>query len=345
MALVGDYDASTFVEGVWATYPPLPAGATYYQPSMHWRVSVAGTVQGQPVVADDLLFATQGDGRLYGDLLYGEQIYGGLSDGDWTVQQVYFLRWVGNRAPPDIDPFPNAGCPFTRADGPLGDWAPGWRIVIDAFYNDVRYESHLRAAALRRRGLRRRRRRGRLALGRHHPARLQHHDGRRHTCEGEQHVVVAELVVQLVDEDGSWTDFAEPDTWYTPQPGTPLRVGFIDPEFRYHPIVTAQLERVEDVHDTQPRLVGLRGFGQLMDLTVDVPAWQRPAEMLSTRFDALATAAGWRWTSDPVVFPGDISLHADAQPSDIVVRDELDRTVQSAGWMLDTDRRGRSARP
>ena len=340
MALVGDYDASTFVEGNYATYPPLPPGATYYQPSMYWHVSGAGTVQGQPVVVGDLLFATQGSGRLLGDLLYGDQIYGGLSDGDWTVSQVFFLRWDSTRPPPDLDPYPNAGCLFTRGDLPYGDWAPGWRIVIDAYYNDIRDsrvygeltygdEVYGDAGSLG----------GPSWVDITQPAySIVTGDGNR---QGEQHVVVAEVVIELLDPDGSWTDLAEPWTWYQPQPGTPLRVGFIDPQYRYHPVIVGQLERIEDVHDVPKRVVALRGFGQLMDLVVDIAAHQRPSEMLSTRFAALTALAGWRWDDGSVVFPGDIALHADLQPRDIVVRDELDRTVQSAGWFLDSDRRGR----
>lgn len=50
MSEVGTYDASTFVAGNFATYPALPAGASLYQPTMAWAVTVAGTVQGQAVV-------------------------------------------------------------------------------------------------------------------------------------------------------------------------------------------------------------------------------------------------------------------------------------------------------
>ena len=34
-------------------------------------------------------------------------------------------------------------------------------------------------------------------------------------------------------------------------------------------------------------------------------------------------------------------LLADEQAHDVTVRDELDRTVMSVGWFLDSDRRGR----
>lgn len=342
MALVGPYDASTFVEGDYDTYPPLPPGVDLYQPAMHWNITGAGTIQGQAVVVGDLIFATQGSGRLYGQNTYGDQIYGGLSDGDWTVQQVFFLRWDSTKPPPDTDPYPNAGCAFTRPDLAGGDWAPGWRIVIDAWFNDLVGSRTY----------------GQDAYGDEvygdadssgQPAwvditqpgyRIETGDG---TREGIQRVPVSEVVISFYDEDGVWFDFADPWWWYQPQPGTPIRVGLIDPEFRYHPVIVGEIERVEDVHDgDHPRVVMVRAFGQLMDLVVDVIGLQSPAERTSTRYNRLVGLVGWQWGSGDMTFPddADADLHADNAPRDIVVRDELDRTVQSAGWFLDQDRRG-----
>jgi len=55
---------------------------------------------------------------------------------------------------------------------------------------------------------------------------------------------------------------------------------------------------------------------------------------------ALASMAGFDWSAGGLVFPGDAPLHADKMSHDIVVRTELDRTVQSCGWFLDQDRYG-----
>ncbi len=338
MPLVGPYDAATFVLGNYATYPQLPAGVTYYQPSMWWSVTGAGTVQGQPVDIGDLLFATQGIGRLYGRNLYGDQIFGGESDGNWTVEQVYFLAWDASLPGPIQPPYPNAGCKFTRDDLPWGDWAPGWRIVVDAYYNnllgtrvygegsyggevygdadndgvpswvDITQPSYAITAG----------------------------DG---TRDGSQSVPVAELVVSFVDEAGIWFDFGEPWIWYQPQPGTSLRIGLIDPQYRYWPVCVGQIERVEDIHDgDHPRVVSVRAFSNIMDLTVDVIGWQRPAESVTNRFQALVAAAGWRWGEVSLSFPGDGPLIADLSSTDIVVRDEIDRTAQSVGWQFDADR-------
>jgi hypothetical protein len=340
MPLVGPYNASTWVDGNYATYPQLPPGVTFYQPSMWWNVTGAGTIQDQHVVVGDLLFATQGSGRLWGQGEYGSQVYGGMSHGDWTVEQVYFVKW-DSTAPPEIrPPYPNAGCPFTRDDQPDGNWAPGWRIVIDAFYND-RVGSRTYGDGNY----------GDEVYGdvdnNGEPAwvditrpsfQVNCGDG---TTDGNQSVVVSEIVIQVLDDTGFWFDMAEPAIWYQPQPGTAIRCGFIDPEFRYHPVIVGQIERIEDVHDQEhPRVVAVRAFGQIMDLTVDVLGVQRPAELVSTRFRALVDLAGWRWGEGDVVFPGETTLIADAQPHDIVVRDELDRTVQSVGWFFDADRYG-----
>ncbi len=340
MALVGTYDASTWIDGNYATYPQRPAGVPYYQPTMHWEVVGAGTIQGQAVVVGDLLFATQGSGRLWGDNLYGDQIFGGLSHGDWTVEQVFFVKWDSTLPGPIRPPYPNAGCPFTRDDMADGNWAPGWRIVVDAFYNDLvgsrtygadTYGSEVYGDADND-GLPK-------WVDITRPSfQINCGDG---TTDGNQSVVVSEIVVQVLDDTGVWFDMAEPAIWYQPGPGTSIRCGFIDPQFRYHPVMTGQIERIEDVHDEDhPRVVAVRAFGQIMDLTVDVLGVQRPAELAVTRFRALVDLAGWRWGEGDVVFPGDAPLIADAQPHDIVVRDELDRTVQSVGWFFDADRYG-----
>ena len=291
MPQVGTYNAATFILGNYATYPQLPVGSTYYEPTMWWLVTGAGTVHSQIVVTGDLLFATQGSGRLYGDALYGDGVYGETSEGGWTVQQVRFLKWDSTQAPPDEIPYPNAGHPFTRSDLPGGHWAPGWRIVIDAFYTntagsrtfgELTYGSDVYGDAANAGG-------DRWVDITSPIFHIETGDG---TQAGIQRVPVAEIVVNLVDPSAAWFDLAEPSTWHQPQPGTPLRVGFIDPTFAYHPVFTGEIERVEDVHDgDHPRVVVVRGFGRVMDLTVDVAGMQRSAELASARFQAL-TAAG-----------------------------------------------------
>lgn len=336
MALVGNYNASTFIEGNPATYPPLPPGVMLYQPTMHWHVIGAGVVHGQAVAVGDLLYAT--GGHWYGDGLYGDLVYG-ATRGSWTAAQVRFSAW-NPATPGPAPPYPNVGCPFTRDDLPGGDWAPGWSLVIEAFYNDLTgsrvYGSDTYGADVygdvnnsgapkwvdvTQPGYR-------VVCG----------DG---TRDGAATVPVSEVVVELVDKAGQWYDFADPLYWYQPSPGTPIRVGMVDPAWVYRPLIVAEIERIEDVHDgDHPRAVSVRGFGQIMDLAVDVVGVQRPAELASTRFNALTAMAGWKWGNGDLVFPGDGPLLADKAARAIVVRTEIDRTVQSVGWTFDQDRYG-----
>jgi hypothetical protein len=341
--LVGTYDASTFVEGDYATYPQLPAGVTLYQPAMSWLVTVAGTVYGQAAAVDDRLFAMPSP-RPYGSFTFGDKRYGGSGrDGDWEVDEVWFLVWDAHAAPPDQVPYPNAGCPFTEPWHPLGEWAPGWRIVVDAFYN-VDTEARTYGVAdygdrlygsVNGQGA------GRWVDITEPSFHIEIGDGMQ---EGGPRVTVAEVDIVFLDPVGTWFDIATPATWFQPQPGTAIRVGLLDPVFRYHPLITATIERIEDTHDGEhPRTVSVRGFGRIMDLVVDVPGLTYASELASTRFNALAAMAGWYWDNGVVAFPatGDAALLAEAEPKDIVVRDEMDRTCQSVGWFLDADRRGR----
>ena len=342
--LVGTYDASTFVLDDTSTYPQLPAGVTLYQPGMHWLVTVEGTVFGQTAHEGDLLFALPSV-RPYGSYTFGDFRYGGSDrEGSWTVDEVWFLVWVANLPPPDQVPYPNSGCPFTSPEQPLGHWAPGWRIVVDAWFDDDTLTRRYGTSFY-----------GNEVYG-SNPSPLggarwvditepsftiEMGDGMQ---DGGPRVTVSEVDIQFIDPTGRWFDIAEPITWTQPQPGTPLRVGLIDPFYRYHPLISAEIERIEDVHDGEhPRVVAVRAFGRIMDLVVDVPQVTMLGEMASTRITNLAIAAGWRWDTDGIAFPptGDAPLTAEVEPRDIVVRDEMDKSCQAVGWFLDSSRQGR----
>lgn len=375
MAIVGAYDASTFVDGDYSTYPALPVGIHYYQIGMGWVVVVAGTVQGQDVSVGDLLFAVPRP-RLYGDYSYGEKYYGSRSaeDNDWTVDELYFLKWDASLQPPDQVPYPNSGCPFTPEHGFGGVWAPGWRIVVECYYDqrinlrtygDLAYGDQVYGD------------RGTITLPMPVPRdygdltygddvygttnslvevpwggprwvditqpsfHIEIGDG---MADGGPRVVVSELVVSFYDPAGRWFDMATPLTWHQPQPGTPIRVGLVDPLYRYYPLITGEIERIEDTHAADgPREVMVRGFGKIMDLVVDLPGVQRPAEPASARFNWLANAAGWTWDTAQTPFPpGDSTLLADRDVRPMIVaRDEMDRTCHSVGWFLDSTREGR----
>jgi hypothetical protein len=205
----------------------------------------------------------------------------------------------------------DVGCPFTRDDQPAGDWAPGWLFVIDAYYGGTWHD---------------------LTQPSYH---VELGDG---MAEGEPRVTVAEVVVSLIDELGLWIDFDNPAEH--PQPGTPLRVALVDPLGTIRPMITAELERIEDTHDGEhPRTVTIRGFGRVINLVVDVPGVTLPAgQLASDRFRELMALGGW-YQSGITFPPGDTPLIGTAR-ANLILRDEMDRTCQSAGWFMDTDRYG-----
>lgn len=340
--VVGAWNPAAWVEGNYATYPQLPVGVAHYAAGMAWTISAPGHAFDTDFEVGDLAFVTQGPGRLYGDGLYGDMVYGGFVDDVWTVEVVTFVRWDSTPTPPNLWPQPYAGCPFTRDDLPGGDWAHGWRIVVDCYgpppagsrtygqgnYGDGVYGDDLGIGVT-----------AWQDITRPH-FRITTGDG---NADGAPTVVVSEMVVELVDEDGTYYDLAEPETWYQPQAGQALRVGFLDPSFGYWPVFSGQIERIDDLHDgDHPRTVSVRAFGRVIDLAVDVAQVQLPVQLASARLTQLATLAGWYWDAAAVTIPsGDTYLLGDSAPRDIVVRDEIDRTVQSCGWFFDTDRSGR----
>ena len=342
--IVGTYDASTFVEGNFSTYPALPAGVEFYQLGMAWEITVAGTVLGQPALPGDLLFTLEKP-RRYGNFTYGDKVYGSHHPDapDWLVDEITFQVWSGQGEAPDLGPYPNAGCPFTPAHGAGGEWAPGWRIVVNAYYDKLP-RPHVRSPertatwstaappspAPARSGSTSPSPRSTSRVG----------DG---MAEGGPRVSVSEVVVQFVDPVGRWFDIATPAAWIQPKPGTPLRVGLLDPTYRYHALITGQIERIEDVHDgAGVRKVSVRGFGQIMDLVVDLPQVTRPTELATARFNYYLAAAGWRWDTTPIAFPstGNGNVLREG-PADVQAREQMDRTCSAVGWFMDSTRQGR----
>ena len=235
--------------------------------------------------------------------------------------------WDASLPPWQQPPFPNAGCPF-------GDRFPGWRIVIDALYQDLPTRTYgmfnygddvygdSGSPAPRWADITRPSYDVNIRVG---------------TIDGAQTVDVTEISVELLDDEGVWIDFATPARYFQPFVGNPIRVGFLDPGLGYHPLVVGSIETIHDDHDTLPRYVTIQAFGHLSHMVNTVAFWQRPAELTSQRIPALVAAGGWRFNELDLAYPGDVMLKADEQPADRVVRNELDRTAASAGWMFDTD--------
>jgi hypothetical protein len=338
-ATLGDYDPATFVDLDPATYPPLPPGASLYQPGMSWTSTGTGVVSGHPAAPGDLIYAVARL-RLFGELTYDAGVYGStVGPNDWSPIDTGFVVWNSDTPGHLQPPFPFDGCPFTRSDLPGGDWAPGWRIVIDAYYlRDDR--SRVYGADLF----------GDMSYGGEVHYGYQWVDITQPsfavraftgTRDGGPVVDVDTIELELADPDGTWADFVAPELWFRPFVGAALRVGFLDPSSSYHPLFVGEVELIGDVHDGErPRTVTFQAFGHVMDTVVDLLGWQRTAETASVRFAALTAAAGWRWGTGAVTFPHDAALRADTGPRDVVARDELDRTAISVGATFDVDRWG-----
>ena len=333
MATPPPYDPAGYNPAVPATWPQPNQPATLYQQGMAWTMTGPGTIDGQALVAGDLLFVVHRP-RLYGDGTYGSGMYGSTPDADWTYLDVRFVAWYSSYPPADQPPYPYAGCQF-------GD--TGWWIIIDAFYNDAAdarhygdgtYGSGVYGG-------------GSTAVARWTDITAGYTDITisRGTNDGAAAVDVTEMDFTWYDPDWARFDVTPPGAWSRPFVGTPIRVSFYDDQWGWHPRAVGTIEQIVDPTIARTsdmlRLVTVQAFGNLMDLTPTLPQWQRPAEKASARFAALLAAAGWRFGTVGLVYPADVDLHADAAPSDVTARDELDRTALSAGWTFDTDRRGR----
>jgi hypothetical protein len=325
MALVGNYDPAGYVAGNVATYPPLPPGATLYQPSMWWNSTGTGTMDGAAVVPGDRIYVLA-RGRAYGELLYGDEIYGGPGADDWSPGFVTWYIWSSAGLPPNwVNPYPFTGCP-------LGDYAPGWNIVIDSYYNDAT-GSRTYGELLYGEGV----------YGDVSGSTAAWHELTRETfavnitvgtSDGSDVVPVTEMILDLWDDDATVVDIS-PINYRTARLGSLVRVGVFDPVWKYHPLATGTIRAIEDTHDTLPRYVTITAYGIDTKLSTSAPNWQRPAEMLSTRTKAILAAALYP-VADVEVYPRDTLLTADTKPQTVNMRAEMDRTAASGGMMFDT---------
>lgn len=326
MALVGEYDPAGYDPANPATWPQPPTPPGLYQPGMFWQSTGTGTVAGQPVKPDDLLYVIARD-RLYGEWLYGDGLYGGpLPTGDWTAAEVSFLVWVSGLPPNQTVPFPYSGCEFD----PIHH--PGWWVVIDGYFADAgrRYGEDLYGAGDYG---------GDAGAAGWHDVTSGFTSAQIDAGTGDGTDVVDATEVQITwhDPDGTLVDPTPPGSWHTPTVGTPLRVGFFDPVWKYWPRAVVEVEAVRETVDAGPRFVTVDAVAPIADFGVTLFGWQRAAEKASARFAALLAAGGWRYGLGTLVYPPDADLHADQAARDVIARAEMDRTARSAGWQFDTD--------
>jgi len=322
MATAPPYDPAGWTTNP-ATWPPPIPPATLYQPGMVWTMTGPGVVEGQAVAAGDLLYVVHRP-RLYGDDRYGDGHYGSTPDADWTAADVAWLAWYSAALPPDRPPVPYSGCKFGTS---------GWWIIIEGWFNqagrtygELTYGSDVYGGGTEA-----------AATWQDITPGFTDVTINRGNGDGAPEVDALELNATWYDPDWSKWDLSTPAWYHHPFVGDPVRVGFYDPAWHWYPRATAEIEQITDAHGAPPRYVAMQAFGHVIDLDRTLIGWQRPAEMASTRFAALLSAAGWRYGLGDLVYPGDVWLHGDEKPADVKARVELDRTAVSAGWTFDTD--------
>ena len=309
MSFQGFYDPNVFVNGSYGTYP-VPAIGSKYQPGYYWTFSVGGTFDGTPVSAGDRTYV-EGRARQYGEANYGSDLYGDPAGSDWPVYVTSWVLWFADQFPWFQNPPLSGGCPFL----------PGWNIHVELLQDnrtvpdDGNFEwvdySDFTVEVTWSRG----------------------------ESDGRQVLPVDRLRVVMVDRDGALFPMWPVATSGNLGPGDRMRVGMSDGTV-YYPLCTGRIDRVEDIHDVQPRLVALSAYGQMMDLAVPLEDWQRGPETAAARGDAIEAAIDWDWSEFSYESSPGYDLAADPSVRAVSAREELDRTAVSTGWSMRSDKRG-----
>lgn len=338
MGYVGDYDPVGFDQldpGTWPTPAP-------YSPGDWWYLVAAGTINGVDVEVGDRVFPI-GTGRLYGEGLYGDEVYGGAPpDPPWPADDPYRVRWraqAWTNAPAwQRPPAPGSGCAF-------GD--TGWRIVIETFlinpaarlygeglYGDDVYGDDWRGPV-------------EDWVDSTRPA--YGIVARWGADDGSPSVDVDSARFDVLDQLGDVFPIlagldVDKSRALAPGVATPVRVALLDPNGDPWPIFTGRIERVDDRHETRPRLVSVDAFGMAADLAVSRDV-ARGTETAAERLDALVESVGYSWGVDPWPTPAPTLRPVD-RTNQARIRDEIDRAALSAGWIVSTDPLGvLNARP
>lgn len=326
-----DPTSPVYVPGNPATYPA-PTTDPLYQPGMWWQVVTAGTWDGVAVEIDDRIYVTAG-ARHYGDGTYGDGTYGdNLSD--WLAATVMFIAWSSSSSPWDRPPKPYDGCLF-------GDRFPGWRVVVEAFYNADDTARTYGTDTY-----------GSDVYGDVNGAGVEDWNDvtspvfgvtiRRGSEIGEWVAPVDEFTFDIRDLAADAFPMSSPASWFAPGVGTMVRASLMSPTLQWFQLGVGRIERVTDRHDTPPRILTVDAYGLVSDLVTTIARWYRGSEPAVARLEALRLAAGWQW--GPVdqypTTPGP-DLYGGGDPQPVVARDELDRVAISARWVLDTTSAGR----
>lgn len=328
MTYRGDFDPTGFDDLDPLTWPTGP-----YDPDDWWYLTGPLTVNGVAAGLGDRLYPI-GRGRRYGELDYGDGVYGGaIPDPPWP-EDPWRVSWRVRRwstAPAwQRPPGPYDGVPF-------GD--RGWRFLVEVYttlpdartYGDGAYGDGVYGDTV-----------------------APSMDWRPVTCAGFGVVVrrggddgsplipVDTLRLDALDVDSEQFPLLTVDASTVARRavagvGTPIRVAFIDPAGEPHPVFTGRIQSTADEHDRPPRTVIVDAYGMAASLAVTRRV-QRPAEPADRRLAALLDVVGYEWGSlDPGPLP---ELRRIDENMTALVRDELDRAALSVSMQVRADAYG-----
>lgn len=329
MTYRGEYDPTGFNQLDVGTWPPVPVDESGYLPGDWWYITAPGSINGDPVDVGDRVYSI-GRGRLFGELEYGDDVFGGPVDPPpWSpdVLRVGWLAVAFTQPPWDRPVPPYAGCPL------IGEW----RIVVEVLaavddgvrtYGSGTYGSDV-YGDIYGRGL------GWLDITSNAYGIVARRSG-----DGGPIVDVDEIALDLVDFDASLIPMSVPRVENEPGVGTMLRVSLLDPQSEPHSLFVGRIESMVDVHDTERRTLAIDAYGLATDFVVSAPSWERPQETTSTRLAALFQLVEWEWGTPSIEPDWYDHLQRPAIEQSIVARDEIDQVAISGGLTFDTDRRG-----
>lgn len=323
----GDYDPTAFDQLDPTTWPNYPGP---YCPGQWWRTTAAATIDGDDVDVGDRMYPI-GRGRLFGELNYGDEQYGGAPpEPPWPADSLR-VRWVGrlfSSAPGwDRPPSPYDGCTFLDQ---------GWRVCVEAFYNDdpaVRtYGSGLYGGDV---------------FGDVNGIGEMWHDIttasfgaliRWGSEVGDTTNDVGSLSLDLLDLDATIATMRP--QLFGLAPDVPVRVSLIDPEGEPWPLFTGRCDEIADEHEQATRIVTVDAFSMESDLAT-IDSVDRPGERVTTRLDHYVRLAEYSWGRVAYPTTNAVLLRRTDPQIDTNLRELIDTASLSVGWLLASDTYGR----
>lgn len=331
MSYIADFDPTGFDPGDPLTWPvPAP-----YSPGSWWYITAPGAIGGVPVDVGDRVYPT-GVGRRYGELDYGDVVYGGDAPAPpWPADplRVTWLPFSQSAPAWDRPPPPYSGCELVA----------GYRIVIEVLYNsdlDTRtygmgnYGDEVYGSA------------NGLGDEWHDITPKSYGVVARHGGDsGAPTVEVDSALFDLFDLDASLFPLdpapASPDGIHrAPTRSSPIRVAILDPDGNASPIFSGRIAEVVDVHERGVRTLTVDAYGFASDLATSLVSTARNEEPASSRIDHFLARADWSWGK--LAYPGVGEtlrrLEAVEQVTAITL---VDTAAISSSWSSATDRYGR----